>query len=141
MADKLKFSAKAASLAVVALACTASGASAYTLTCKITDYSAAGRHAGFKDFVPPVSTHHIDGPEAKMDGMSGRGAVDNLGAKTSIRYFGTLKNVGEAQVIYTYFESTGVLNVKTRGLRSVVWDQEFPERTGKYVVTGVCSKK
>lgn len=118
-----------------------SAASALELNCKMTDYGTAGRTSGLDSFVPRTAIHQISDTSSRIKGRKGKGTVEDLGSKLRIRYFGTLKDVGEAEVTYTYSRSTGRMTAVTRGLKSVQWEAEHPERAGKYIITGSCTAR
>lgn len=109
------------------------------LSCTMTDYGIGSLHKGLQQLVPAKSVHQLTDSSARTKGM--RGSVEQLGSKLKIRYFGTLQGVGETEVTYSYSRSSGAMVARTRGLKSFQWDQEYPERTGKYVITGSCTER
>ena len=69
------------------------------------------------------------------------GDADDAGSKIKLHYVGSLKGIGEVDVDYVFFKSTGVMIAKTRSKKSLNWDSEYPDRLAKYVINGACQLK
>ena len=104
-------------------------------------YPAGSNAVAIRNLVPVHSTHVIDGGVSTMHETGLIGQVDSQGARLKIKYFGEMKQLGDAEVIYTFLRSSGIVIARTRALRTVAWDDFFPERTGKYEISGTCAMK
>lgn len=116
-------------------------ANALELRCTMLDYGNASRHKGIEQLVPGKSVHRLSESTSRTKGMKGQGTLEYNGNKLIITYIGKLADVGDAEVSYTYSRNTGVVVVRTRGLRAVQWEEDHPERAGKYLITGKCNER
>ena len=136
----MRLMALATTAIVSFLICAPVDARTFTLTCDVTNYGDAGSTSGVESLVPRHSVHEVESSDAQIDGTSLIGTASDVGTRIKIRYVGQLKNIGDAEVIYTYIKSSGAMVARTRGLRTIPWDEFFPERTGQYIITGRCTR-
>ncbi len=126
--------------AMLAFAASAQAQTAPTeLTCEMTRYSGAGNSRDIRAIVPPRSQHIIDGSTAELRGTGAKGTVEDYGDRLEITYFDRLRRVGDVVIVYTYYRSTGRVSITTRGLRSMPWEEDYPERAGKFTISGLCA--
>lgn len=109
-----------------------------TLTCDMTRYD-SGATSGIEALVPRHAVHRLVGTSAEILNTEFVGTADLAGSRITIRYEGSLKNIGEAEVVYTFVKSSGKMIAKTRGFRTKVWFDEDPELTGKHTISGQCT--
>lgn len=117
----------------------ASGLQAAELTCKMSQYSGAGNKRDVQAVVPIQSTHIIDGTSARSDSVGAIGTVETKANEMTITYFGRLNRVGDVEIKYVVNKSNGKVLVRTRGLRSQPWEEDYPERSGKFSIRGICN--
>lgn len=118
-----------------------SAAFALELNCVMSDYGTASPNSGLDRLVPRKAVHQISNTSSRIKGWKGNGTVEDLGSKLRIRYFGTLKDVGETEVTYTYSRSSGAMTARTRGMKTVQWEEDRPEKAGKYLIAGSCTER
>lgn len=126
------------SLMLAFAASTSAQAAPFELTCEMTRYSGAGNQRDIRAIVPLRSQHVIDGSTAELRGTGAKGTVEDYGDRLEITYFDRLRRVGDVRIDYTYYRSTGRVSIRTRGLRSMPWEEDYPERAGKFTISGHC---
>lgn len=113
----------------------------YRLTCEMTRYDGAGTKRHIRKIVPQRAVHMIRVPEARIEGTSMRGSAEDAGSKLKITYYAKLEQVGDVEIKYEFSKNSGRIVARTRGLRVIPWEEYFPERSGKFVIVGVCALK
>ncbi|MFZ1727554.1 MAG: YceI family protein [Albidovulum sp.] len=111
-----------------------------TLRCKMTSYGAVPAGSSIKKLVPPGMTIAINGKRAKINGVSNSVSVSDTGDRISFRYSGTLDKIGPTDVSMSFVPATGFLSVRTKARRSQAWEEDFPERAGKFTISGTCRR-
>jgi hypothetical protein len=111
----------------------------YRLTCEMTRYDGAGTKRHIKKVVPQRAVHVISVPDARIEGTSMRGSAEDAGSRLTITYYAKLEKVGDAEIKYEFSKNSGRIVARTRGLRVIPWEDYFPERSGKFVIVGVCA--
>ncbi|MCV2874257.1 hypothetical protein OEZ71_18330 [Defluviimonas sp. WL0050] len=119
----------------------ASGVHAAELTCKMTNYTGAGNKRAVMLIVPPQSTHSISEATATNVATGTQGTLERKSNDLIITYYDRLDRVGDVEVKYIFNQSNGRVLVKTRGLRSQPWEEDYPERSGKFSIRGICILK
>lgn len=110
----------------------------FTLTCDMSDYGEASSSSGIEAIVPRHSVHEVTDSHAHIRDTTLFGSVDRVGSKITFRYVGNLKNVGETEVVFTFIKASGKMIARTKGLRTVVWQNDDARLSGKYVINGQC---
>ena len=128
-------------LLAMAFSVHATAGQAVTLTCAMGKYPPGSRSYELEKLVPPNSTQVISGDRSQLKETNSVGIVEETETRIKLRYYGTLKGIGDTEVIYTLVKPNGLVIVKTRGLRTIVWDTMYPERTGRFEITGQCTIK
>lgn len=128
-------------LLAIALCAQSTAGQAVTLTCEMGKYPPGSRSYELEKLVPPNSTQIISGDRSQLKETNSVGIVEETDSRIKLRYYGTLKDIGDTEVIYTLVKSTGLVIARTRGLRTIVWDNSYPERTGRFEITGKCTLK
>ncbi|MCB2137400.1 MAG: YceI family protein [Rhodobacteraceae bacterium] len=114
--------------------------SSMTLRCKMARYGSVPAGSVIKRLVPPSLTISINGSRASISGVTQSAQVSDTGDRVKIRYVGSLGDIGPTNVFMTFIPKTGFLSVNTRAQRSIPWEEDFPERAGKFVISGSCSR-
>jgi hypothetical protein len=136
----LKTSALSVLLAM-AFSVQATAGQAVTLTCTMGKYPPGSRSYELEKLVPPNSTQIISGDRSQLKETNSVGIVEETDTRIKLRYYGTLKGIGDTEMIYTLVKSSGLIIARTKGLRLVPYDGSHPERTGRFEITGQCTIK
>ncbi|MCB2092792.1 MAG: YceI family protein [Rhodobacteraceae bacterium] len=118
----------------------ASARGATTLRCKMTSYGVVPAGSNIKQLVPPNMTISINGKRARIAGVSNSVAVEDTGTRMKFRYSGNLVKIGPTDVSMSLVPSNGFLSVRTKARRSQAWEEDFPERAGRFTISGTCRR-
>ncbi|MDI3336770.1 hypothetical protein QKW60_10150 [Defluviimonas aestuarii] len=126
-------------VAIILTSFTSSELHAAELTCNMSQYSGAGNKRDIQAIVPAQSIHTVDENSARMNGTNAVGTVERKAGVMMITYFDRLNRVGDVEIKYEFNKSNGKVLVRTRGLRSQPWEEDYPERSGKFSIRGICN--
>ena len=122
--------------------CTAASANDFQLVCAMDTRIFGAREAGLESIVPAHATHVVKSLSAEITEISMVGRATNAGSRIKFTYSGTLEDVGDVIITYTYIKSTGAMIARTQAIRSTPWyGMQPPEKSGEFLINGHCVMK